>query len=271
LTIYDAEIGKNYIPLLDGHGETLKVHVKVDTGMGRLGVDQAEAVGLVDWLSKQPGVVVEGFCTHFAKADETNRSATLNQLSKFTPLIDELEQRGLRPAFIHAANSAASLQYSESRFDLIRPGIAIYGLEPSNTAPLPKGFIPALTWKARLTSKKNLPAGHQISYGGVYTTRSKELIGVVPVGYADGFRRVESAQVLLHGHRVAVVGRVCMDQSMIQLTDLSDVKIGDEIILLGKQGQEVITAEEIAERWRTINYEVVCGLSNRLPRIYLDK
>ncbi len=238
--------------------------------MGRLGVNPAEAVEMVEWLSKQPGVVVEGFCTHLAKADETNPISTVSQLSKFTPLIDELEQRGLRPAYVHAANSAASLQFPESRFDLVRPGIAIYGLHPSKASPLPAGFMPALTWKARLTSKKYLPAGHQVSYGGIYTTSREEQIGVVPVGYADGFRRVDGEQVLLHGRRVDVVGRVCMDQSMLQITDLSNVEIGDEIILLGKQGQVTITAEEIAERWGTINYEVICGLSNRLPRIYLD-
>lgn len=269
LTIYDPDIGKSYVHLLTGQGDPLNVHVKVDTGMGRLGVKPVEAVDLVEWLSKQPGVVVEGFCTHFAKADETLRISTLAQLSKFTPLVKELETRKLRPAFIHAANSAAALQYPECRFDLIRPGVAMYGLHPSKETLLPDGFIPALTWKARLTSKKYLPEGHQVSYGGIYTTGREEQIGVVPVGYADGFRRVVGQQVLLHGRRVEVVGNICMDQCMIQLNDLSDVEIGDEVILLGRQMDETISAEEIAERWGTINYEVVCGLSNRLPRVYL--
>ncbi len=170
VTIYDSEIGKSYIPLLSGKGDPLNVHVKVDTGMGRLGMKPDEAVGMVDWLSRQHGVVVEGFCTHFTKADETDRSSTLRQLSKFLPLVEELQARDLRPALIHAANSAAALQYPECRFDLIRPGIAVYGLHPSPETHLPDGFIPALTWKARLTSKKYLPAGHQVSYGGIYTT-----------------------------------------------------------------------------------------------------
>lgn len=269
LTIYDSGIGKSYVSMLPGQGEPLKVHVKVDTGMGRLGMDPSEAVGMVEWLTKQCGIMVEGFCTHFARADESYRQSTLNQLSKFTPLVEQLEKNGLRPPYIHAANSAAALRYPECRFDLIRPGIAVYGLHPSKETLLPDGFLPALTWKAHLTSKKNLPKGHQISYGGIYATTKEEAIGVVPVGYADGFRRVAGEQVLLHGRRVDVVGNVCMDQCMILLKDLADVKIGDEVILLGKQADECISAEEIAQRWGTINYEVICGLSNRLPRIYL--
>jgi alanine racemase len=269
LTIYDLALGELYPRHLPKTGEPLRVHVKVDTGMGRLGIKPEEALPLVERLSRQPGFLVEGLCTHFSKADETDRSFTLKQLSKFNPLVAELEKRNLRPPVIHAANSAAAIQYPESRFDLVRPGIAIYGLNPSGDAPLPAGFLPSLTWKARLTSKKVLPPGHSISYGGIYTTRTEELIGVVPVGYADGFRRVAGQQVLLRGRRVDVVGRVCMDQCMVQLSGLPDAQVGDEVILLGNQGGERISAEEIAWRWDTINYEVVCGLSNRLPRIYL--
>ncbi len=269
LTIYDLELGELYPRHLPKIGEPLRVHVKVDTGMGRLGIRPEEALPLVEKLSNQAGMVVEGLCTHFSKADEMDRSFTERQLSKFIPLVEELVKRGLRPPVIHAANSAAAIQYPESRFDLVRPGIAIYGLNPSSEAPLPDGFTPSLTWKARLTSRKVLPPGHSISYGGIYTTRTEELIGVVPVGYADGFRRVAGELVLLHGRRVEVVGRVCMDQCMLQLNDVPEARIGDEVILLGSQGDERISAEEIARRWDTINYEVVCGLSNRLPRIYL--
>jgi alanine racemase len=269
LTIYDMELGDVYPRLLPKSSQSLKIHVKVDTGMGRLGIKPGDALKLVEQLSRTPGIKVQGFCTHLAKADETDRTSTLEQLARFIPLVKELEHRGLRPEIIHAANSAAALQYPESRFDLVRPGIAMYGLNPSNDTPLPDDFKPALTWKARLTSIKVLPPGHMISYGGIYTTRADEQIGVVPVGYADGFRRVAGEQVLLHGRRVDVVGRVCMDQSMVQLSGLSDAHIGDEVILLGTQANESISADEIARRWGTINYEVVCGLSNRLPRIYL--
>jgi alanine racemase len=271
LTIYDLTLEEAYPRHLPKSAEPLRVHVKVDTGMGRLGIKPDEALTLVQNLSQRPGFLVEGLCTHFSKADETDRSSTRKQLDKFIPLVDKLEKRGLRPEVIHAANSAAALRYPESRFDLVRPGIAMYGLNPSEEAPLPEGFQPALTWKARLTSNKILPPGHMISYGGIYTTSTEEQIGVVPVGYADGFRRVEGEQVLLHGQRVDVVGRVCMDQCMLQISGMPDVKIGDEVILLGSQGRERISAEEIARRWQTINYEVVCGLSNRLPRVYLGQ
>jgi alanine racemase len=269
LTIYDLALGQAYQQHLPTTKAHLKVHIKVDTGMGRLGIKTEEALQLTEELSRTPGIQVEGLCTHLAKADETDRSATQNQLDIFRPLVAKLEQRGLRPEIIHAANSAAALQYPDSRFDLIRPGIAVYGLNPSDAVPLPEGFLPALTWKARLTSKKFLPPGHMVSYGGIYTTSAEEQIGVVPVGYADGFRRVSGEQILLHGCRVDVVGRVCMDQCMIQISNMPDVQIGDEVILLGVQAGECISADEIARRWGTINYEVVCGLSNRLPRIYL--
>lgn len=269
LTIYDLALAEVYPRQLPKSKGPLNIHVKVDTGMGRLGINPKDALRLVEDLSRNPGIHMEGFCTHLSKADETDRSSTLDQLAKFTPLVAALEERGIRPEVIHAANSAAALQYPESRFDLVRPGIAVYGLNPSKETPLPDGFLPALTWKARLTSKKVLPPGHMVSYGGIYKTSSDEQIGVVPVGYADGFRRVPGQQVLLHGRRVDVVGRVCMDQCMIQISDLPDVQIGDEIILMGTQAGECISADEIASRWGTINYEVICGLSNRLPRIYL--
>jgi alanine racemase len=269
LTIYDLELGDSYPSQLPKTSKALNIHVKVDTGMGRLGIKPETALSLIEKLSRTPGIQVEGFCTHFAKADETDRSSTLAQLVKFIPLVQELEKRGMRPEVVHAANSAAALQFPESRFDLIRPGIAIYGINPSPDSPLPEGFMPALTWKARITSIKVLPSGHMVSYGGIYTTSTAEQIGVIPVGYADGFRRVAGEQVLIQGRRVNVVGRVCMDQSMVQLSDLKDVHPGDEVILIGNQINENISAEEIAKRWGTISYEVVCGLSNRLPRIYL--
>jgi alanine racemase len=269
LTIYDLALGEIYPRQLPKSQNVLNIHVKVDTGMGRLGIKPGEAIPLVEKLSQYPGIHVEGLCTHFSKADETERASTVSQLARFTPLVEALELRGLRPEIIHAANSAAAIQYPESRFNLVRPGIAMYGLNPSDATQLPDGFRPALTWKARLTSVKTLPPGHMVSYGGIYTTSSEEQIGVVPVGYADGFRRVAGEQVLLHGHRVDIVGRVCMDQCMIQIDELTDVHIGDEVILLGSQAGESISADEIAKRWNTINYEVVCGLSNRLPRIYL--
>jgi alanine racemase len=171
---------------------------------------------------------------------------------------------------VHSANSAAILNYPEAYFDLVRPGIAIYGLNPSGESPLPEAFRPALTWKARLTFLRTLPPGHGVSYGSIYVTQKEERIGVIPVGYGDGFRRVDGQEVLIRGQRVPVVGRVCMDQCMLQLDSVPKATVEDEVVLLGEQGGLSITADDLGKKWGTVNYEVVCGLADRLPRIYLD-
>jgi alanine racemase len=183
-------------------------------------------------------------------------------------LIDGLQACGIRPDFFHAANSAGALYFPEARYDLIRPGIAIFGLHPSPQATLPDSFKQALTWKTRLISIKNLPPGHGVSYGFRYITSRQERIGVIPVGYADGFRRVANNSVIVGGKRIPVVGNVCMDQCMLQMDQVPDAQIKDEVILIGSQGEENITAEELADTWGTINYEVICGLARRLPRFY---
>ena len=271
VTVYDEEVVKAYIQNARGQPSKLRLHVKVETGMGRLGMAPEQALEFIRWLSHQDEVQVDGFFTHFARADEPAEDATRLQLARFDRVLDGLEAAGLRPPFVHAANSAGSLNFAESSYDLIRPGIAIYGLHPSLEAPLPSGFHPALSWKARLTSVKFLPAGHGVSYGALYTTHQTERIGVVPVGYADGFRRVSNQVVLINGKRFPVIGRVCMDQCTVQLDELPDARIGDEVVLIGQQGEERITAEELGKRWDTINYEVVCGLANRLQRLYIDQ
>ena len=191
-----------------------------------------------------------------------------NQLKIFNRLLQELRKSGLCPQLVHTGNSAAMLNVPQAYFDLVRPGIAIYGLNPSPDSPLPDEFQPALTWKARLTSVRVLPPGHGVSYGSVYVTSKDERIGVIPVGYGDGYRRIDGQQALVRGKRVDVVGRVCMDQCMLQLDGVPDAVPGDEVVLLGEQGDEKITADDLAAKWGTINYEVVCGLADRLPRVY---
>ncbi len=180
-----------------------------------------------------------------------------------------------RPAcvlkLVHAANSAAALQYPETRYDMVRCGIAIYGLHPSAEVPLPDTFCPALSWKAQLCSVKYFPAKHGIGYGHRYTTQSRERIGVVPVGYADGFRRRVGNFALIRGKRVKVAGGVCMDQVMLRLDEVPEAQIGDEVVLIGRQGAEQITAEELGREWNTVNYDVVCGLQARVPRLYLNE
>ncbi len=270
LCVYDLDVARAYAQKVHPGHSPLRVHVKFDTGMGRLGVFPEDGAAFVERLHDLPGLEIEGAFTHMARADECDRETTLWQIERFTVLVNELKTRGLRPGLVHAANSASALFYPQARFDIVRPGISIYGLHPSPEALNPANFQPALTWKARLTSVKMMPAGHGISYNHRYKTQKRERIGVVPVGYADGFRRRLGNFVLVQGKRANVVGTVCMDQIMLQLDEIPEARLGDEVVLLGRQGKEVISAEDIAAAWGTNNYEVVCGLANRLPRVYID-
>jgi alanine racemase len=248
----------------------LKAHVKVETGMGRLGMDMALVPDFLEEYANNELIQIDGIFTHFARADEPDVAMTNRQLSRFKGLLEDLRKVDLCPEMVHAANSAAVLNYPEAYFDMVRPGIAIYGLDPSPESQLPNSFRPALTWKARLTSVRMLPPEHGVSYGSVYVTSKEERIGVIPVGYGDGFRRIPKQQVLLHGKLVNVVGRVCMDQCMLQLDEVPDAALGDEVVLFGEQGKQRISVGDLAARWGTVNYEVVCGLADRLPRLYYE-
>lgn len=270
LTVYDPDLSKAYAESARASGGRLRVHLKVDTGMGRLGVFPGDAVAMARLLAGLDSLQVDGIFTHFARADEPTRPETDQQIDRFLSVLDALEAVGLRPPLVHAANSAASLYFPRAYFDMVRPGISIYGLQPSPEAPLPEGFRAALSWKARLASVKELPPGSGVGYNYRYYTRGTETIGVVPVGYADGLRRKVGVNfALVGGSRVSVVGGVCMDQCMVRLDEAAPGAYpGDEVVLIGRQGDAAITAEEIGEAWGTINYEVVCGLSARVPRIY---
>jgi alanine racemase len=248
----------------------VKVHITVDTGMSRLGAKPEEAYELVQRLSKEKDIDLEGIFTHYACADEPDNPLTAQQESLFLDLLSEIQSLGLRPKIAHASNSAAALTRPSSHLDMVRIGIALYGMPPSPEVQLPEDFRPSLTWKAQLTSVFTLPPGSGISYGHRYRTTGYERIGVVPVGYGDGYRRVSGNQVLIGGKRIPVVGRVCMDQIMVQLDELPTAQVGDEVVLLGSQGDETISASELAQKWGTINYEATCDLSARVPRFYYD-
>jgi alanine racemase len=270
LAVYDYELAKATAAYASAAGQTLRVHAKFDTGMGRLGVSPENGLEFIRYLNGLAGLQVEGMFTHLAEADDPPKPSTNQQLERFDGLLGRLQSSGLRPALVHAANSAATLYFPRARYDLVRSGIAIYGLHPSDEAPLPDGFRPALSWKARLASVKELPPGHGIGYNFRYTTTRRERIGVCPAGYADGFRRRLGNYALVGGKRVPVVGGVCMDQCMLQLDQVPEAKIGDEIVLIGTQGNECLSAEEFGKAWGTVNYDLVCGLSARVPRFYLE-
>ena len=248
--------------------EKARVHVKVDTGMGRLGLLPHEVVSFIA-QSQFSHVEIEGLFTHFGRADDTNLHATKEQLGIFRRIIDELKTSHLCPPIIHAANTAALLNFPESRFDMVRSGIGLYGLAPSPETPIPPEMKPVLSFKTTIAQVKIFPADSPIGYGADYHTQTEEKIAIIPVGYADGFRRSPHTwvEVLVKGKRSPIVGRVSMDQSAINISHIPNVQQGDIVVLIGKQGNEVITVEEVAKRLGTINYEVVSQILARVPRV----
>jgi alanine racemase len=269
LTVYDFETIQVYADLARALGQTAHLHLKVETGMGRLGLMPEEVLEFARAVGRLDGVSLEGIFTHFARADEIDLSSAHGQLTKFESVLATLVTAGLRPPLVHAANSAAILTLPRARYDMVRAGIALYGLHPSNMVRCPEDFTPALTWKASVAQVKTLPPGHGISYGSEYVTSTSERVAVVTVGYADGFRRIPGNKVLLHGQAAPLRGRVCMDQVVIGVSHIHDVRLGDEVVLVGRQGETALSAEEVAHHWGTINYEVTCGIAARVPRIYL--
>ncbi len=250
-------------------GQLARLHLKVDTGMGRLGVSPDQAPALARRLADFEGLQFEGLVTHFARADESDLGPTLQQERRFRDVLGALDAGGLRPRLTHAANSAATLVRTESHFDMVRVGIAMYGLDPSEYCPCPDELSPALAWKSQLTHVKIVRKGLGLGYGHEYITSGDETIGTVPTGYADGYRRAGDKVALVGGERAPVVGRVCMDQFMVRLDDVPGAAVGDEVVLLGEQGQARISAEELALRWGTITNEVACSIGTRVPRIYV--
>ncbi|MBN1955805.1 MAG: alanine racemase [Anaerolineae bacterium] len=269
LTLYDADLAWAYSRAATDLRRTARVHVKVDTGMGRLGALPEQTVAFVQQVRELPGLELEGIFTHFSVADHPNLDYTYQQLSCFQRILDRLAEQGVTFRHVHCANSAATLRIPQARFTMVRLGLAMYGLQPSPHVLLPAGFRPALAWKTTIAQVKTLPPGSYISYGNIYRTAEQETVAVIPVGYADGFRRAPTRweAVLIHGHRAPIVGRICMDQTMINVSHIPNVRVGDEVVLIGQQGEDQITAEEVAAWLGTINYEVVSEILARVPRV----
>jgi alanine racemase len=237
--------------------------------MGRLGLLPDQVVSFVGGIRDLPGLDLEGIFTHFSIADDKDLSYTRWQLDRFQEVLGQLAEIGANFRIVHCANSAALLRLPEARFDMVRLGLAMYGLQPSPSVVLPPGFRPALEWKTTIAQVKTLLPGSFVSYGNTYRTEGNETIAVIPVGYADGFRRAPTRwqSVLVHGRRAPIVGRVCMDQTMINVTHIPHVRVGDEVVLIGRQGTDAISAEEVAGWLGTINYEVVSEILARVPRV----
>jgi alanine racemase len=248
-------------------GTPARVHVKVDTGMARLGLRPGETGPFLERLGALGGIEAAGIYTHFASADAPDLASARGQLAAFTALLRELESAGLRPPVAHAANSAALLRLGEARLDMVRPGIACYGLAPSPDAPLPPGFRPALSFHSEVAQVKEHAAGTPISYGGAFVTARPSRIATVPAGYADGVRRSPPwREVLVRGQRAPVVGRIAMDYIMVDVSDIAGVRRGDAVVLIGAQGDEAISADEAAAWLGTISYELLTGILPRVPR-----
>ncbi len=272
LTVFDADTAAAYAATARGLGRTARVHVKLDSGMGRLGVLPGDALAFVRGLHGLAGLAVDGLFTHFAGSDMTEQTSTLAQMAALDGVLEALAAAGLRPPVVHAANSAAVLRQPAARYDVVRSGILLYGLDPSDEVPAPPDLRPALAWKTRVAQVKTLPAGHGVSYGPEYVTRGPERVAVLAVGYADGFRRVPKNVngVLIGGRRVPVRGRVCMDQCVAGIEAVPDARAGDEVVLIGRQGAEQLRAEAVAARWGTNVYDAVSGIMARVARVYLN-
>ncbi|MFH1542056.1 MAG: alanine racemase [bacterium] len=263
-TIYSVTEAQTLSEEAKKRGKTAKVHVKVDTGMGRVGVMPSEAVAFITKISSLPNIELEGLFTHFAKAEDENDGYTKEQFELFKQVLVKADQIRLK----HSANSAAVLFHPETHLDMVRVGLMMYGLYPGNGRNKIE-LQPALSFRSRVTYLKTVPAGKAVSYGATYVTPKETTIVTIPVGYADGFSRRLSnrGQVIIQGKRYPVVGRVTMDLTMVDV-GMDKINVGDEVVLIGEQKGQLISADEIAKLEDSISYEVICGIGKRVPRIY---
>ncbi|GIV74117.1 MULTISPECIES: alanine racemase [Caldilinea] len=277
LTLFDLETAAAMNAIARAQAQPLIVHLKVNTGMNRLGVKPPLAPQMVAALQQFEALRLEGIFTHFATADELDKRHAEAQFRRFQQLLEELERNGLRPPLAHAANSAALLTMPHTHLDMVRPGIALYGLDPdAEQCRLPEGFRPALAWKAIVVQVSDLEPGEAVSYGREFIANRPMRIATLPVGYADGFPRKPQnwGSVLIHGRPAPILGRVCMDQCVVDVTAIETghgpVRQGDEAILIGRQGDAEISAAEAGRRVGTNNYDIVSRILARVPRLYVD-
>lgn len=265
-TVWSKEMAEVLDREAKSQNKKVKIHLKIDTGMGRLGILPEEILSFLKEILGFSNLEIEGIFTHFSSAD-SDKDYTEYQFRRFLDVLKEIEKNKIFIPLKHCANSAATLKYPHMHLDMVRCGILLYGLSPIEEK---FDILPSLSLKTSLISIKEVPANSYISYGRNYLTKKKTKIGVIPVGYADGFFRSLSnkAEVIIRERKAKVIGTICMDFSIINLEKISEAEVGDEVVVIGKQGNKEITAEEIAKKIGTINYEIVCALSKRIPRIY---
>ncbi len=275
-TVYLKEMVEELSAVAREMNTTIKVQIKVDTGMGRIGIlPDKEGRDFVHFVENLPGIEIGGIFTHFAGADIENKTSAEKQFACFIEFVTSLEKEGIYFPMKHCANSAAIIDLNNTNLDMVRAGIILYGLWPSSEVAKNKIEIqPVLSLKSRVVHVKELDAGQAISYGGKFVTNAKTKVVTVSAGYGDGYPRALSEKgfyVLLHGKRAPILGRICMDQFMVDATDIINVKVGDVVTLIGSDGKETITFEDIAEVSGTFNYELACNINMRVPRIFSKK
>ncbi len=272
-TVYNWEMAWTLNRAAAKAGGKARVHIKVDTGMGRLGFPPTqESAAVVQKIHQLPNIEVEGLFTHFARADEETIEPAREPFRKYLSFREMLRQRGVCPSICHVSNSAAVMAFPEANLDMVRFGISLYGLYPSRqmTGKLPV-LKPAMQWKARISYVKTVEPGAEISYGGTFRAVRPTIVATVPVGYADGMKRCLSGcgRVLVRGQYAPILGRICMDQFMIDVADIPEVEEGDYVTIFGRDGDRMIPVEEVADLAHSFNYEFVCSITSRVPRKYI--
>lgn len=274
-TVYTWEMAEQLNETALRLGKKAIVHIKVDTGMSRIGfVPNEESLDIVEKIARLPGLEIEGIFTHFARADEKTIEPAKKPFEKYCSFVKELEKRHVMIPIHHVSNSASIISFPEANLDMVRSGITTYGLYPSEeVAKDVLRLEPAMQWKSIVSYVKTVEPGTSISYGGTFTAKQRMTVATIPVGYADGMKRDLSGKgrVLIHGEYAPVLGRICMDQFMVDVTHIQNVSIGDEVTIFGKDGANTISVEEIAGKCHSFNYEFVCGITKRVPRKYLRK
>lgn len=273
MNVYTEDMAESISRMAAREGKTAYMHIKLDTGMARLGFDVSEqSVHAIKRISNMKNVCMEGIFTHFAKADEVDKSFTHKQAECLKWVVTHLEEEGVHFQYMHCSNSAAIIDMPEMNFDLVRAGISTYGLYPSEDVKKQNVFLkPAMSLKSHVAFVKEIEEGTPVSYGGTFVSPCRMKIATIPVGYADGYPRSLSNKgyVLIRGKRAPIIGRVCMDQFMVDVTNIEGVGFGDKVTLIGKDGNEKISVETLGDLSGRFNYEFVCDLGKRIPRVYV--
>ncbi len=274
-TVISYEMAKNFSDIAVKMNKECRIHIKIDTGMSRLGYPVNEETACeLERIGQLPNIVLEGIFTHFSRADETDKTTTHEQMQQFAQIIKLCQERKVTFQYHHCSNSAGIIDSPETHMDIVRAGIILYGLWPSDEVHKENlDLHPLMELKSQVTYVKTLPAGREISYGGTFVTKKDTKVATIPVGYGDGYPRSLSGKgvVLIQGKRAPILGRVCMDQFMVDVTDIPDVLVGTTVTLLGRDGDDCITMEELGDTSGRFNYEFACDIGKRIPRVYLSQ